>query len=122
MQIIGILLIIAVVALLVYYFKWSKTEAFAEGTGAGGQKITVVVSGAYSPNVIHAKLGQPLTIIFDRKEDTECSKKVIFSDFGVSTDLADFGKTEVIIIPDKVGEFTFSCAMGMYQGKLVVEE
>lgn len=122
MQILGTILIIGVVGLLIGYFKWSKTEAAAEVTEKGEQMITVLVSGAYSPNVIHAKKGQLLTIVFDRKEDTACSKKVIFSDFGISAELTDFGKTEVVFTPDKIGEFTFSCEMGMYQGKLVVEE
>lgn len=122
MQILGIILILGVIGLLVGYFKWSKTEAAAERAIEGGQKVTVVVEGTYTPNVISAKKGEPLTIIFDRREDNECSKKVIISDFGISQVLADFGKTEVTFIPDKIGEFTFSCEMGMYQGKLKVEE
>jgi len=121
MQIIGIILIVGVVALLFWYFKWSRQEVSAK-EGSGEQKVTIVVSGSYNPNVIRAKKGEPLTIIFDRKEDNECSKKVLFADFGISAELKDFDKTEVKFTPDKAGEFIFSCEMGMYQGKLIVEE
>jgi len=122
MQIIGILLIIGVIFLLVAYFKWSRQEAVTQESNAGLQKVTVIVSGAYSPNIIRAKTGNPLTIVFDRREDNECSKKVIIADFGIVQKLADFSKTEVEFTPDKTGEFSFTCEMGMYQGKLIVEK
>lgn len=121
MQILGISLILGVVALLFLYFKWSKKEAITESLGSE-QKITIKVSGAYSPNVIHAELGKPILIIFDRQENNSCSKEVIFSDFGIKQELKDFGKTELKFTPSKKGEFTFSCPMGMYQGKLIVED
>lgn len=121
MQILGIILIAAVIALLLLYFKWSKKEVMAGKGSKENQEVTVVVSGSYSPNLIRAKVGKPLTIIFDRKEDSECSKKVIFSDFGIIEELSDFGKTEVRFTLDKKGEFTFNCEMGMYQGKIIVE-
>lgn len=122
MEIIGIILIVVVVLILVAYFKWSKLEKVADSNERGSQTITIVVSGAYSPNVVHVKAGKPLTLIFDRQEDSSCSKKVIFSDFGITADLADFDRTEIKFTPDKIGEFNFTCEMGMYQGKLIVEE
>jgi plastocyanin domain-containing protein len=120
MQIIGIILILGVITLFIYYFKWSKTEEKAEETESG-QKVNVVVKGAYSPNVITAKVGKPLTIIFDRKEDSSCSKKVIFDDFGIAEELPDFGQKEITITPKAPGEYGFSCEMGMYQGKVIVK-
>lgn len=121
MEIFGYILIGLIVALLFWYFRWSRTEVVA-GKSETDQVVTIVVEGAYNPNTIRAKRGEKLTLIFDRREDTSCSGEVIFSDFGVRSKLADFGKTEVVIIPDKTGEFTFTCGMGMYQGKLMVED
>lgn len=117
---IGYILIAAIVGLFVYYFRWSRREAGAIETESG-QKVTVVVKGAYSPNIINAKVGKPLTILFDRQEDSGCSKKVIFSDFDISEELPDFGQKEITVTPEKSGEYTFSCEMGMYQGKLIVK-
>lgn len=121
MQIIGVILIVVVIALLFLYFHWSKTEAVAKGNEKE-QKLTVVVEGAYNPNTIKAKVGVPLIIIFDRREDSGCSKKVLIPDFEITKELSDFGKTEIHFTPDKTGEFGFSCEMGMYQGKLIVEK
>lgn len=122
MEIAGVILIILVIGVLLAYFRWSRMEKTADVAESGAQAVTVIVSGAYSPNVLRAKLGKPLTIVFDRQEDSACSKKVIFADFGITANLQDFGKTEVKFTPDKAGEFGFSCEMGMYQGKLIVEE
>lgn len=121
MQIIGIILTIVVIGLLFLYFRWSKTEAVTK-RDEKEQKLTVVIEGAYNPNTVKAKVGVPLVITFDRREDSECSKKVIFPDFNIIKELTDFGKTEVRLTPDKAGEFKFSCEMGMYQGKLIVGE
>lgn len=121
MEIIGYILIAMVVGLFAYYFKWSKKEEKAVETESG-QKVTVVVKGAYSPNVINAKAGKPLTIVFDRQEDTGCSKKVIIDKFRIAEELPDFGQKEITITPRAVGEYTFSCEMGMYQGKIIVKK
>lgn len=120
MQIIGYLLILVVIGLFVYYFRWTKKEAMAEQTGSG-QKVTVIVKGAYSPNIVKAKAEVPLTIVFDRQEDSGCSKKIILEDFDISEELPDFGQKEITITPKASGEYKFSCEMGMYQGKIVVE-
>ena len=120
MQIIGVILAIIVISLFIYYFRWSKTEVTVLDTEEG-QKVTVLVKGNYSPNVIKAKVGKPLTVTFDRQEDSACSKKVIFDGFGVSAELVDFGTTDVSFTPERKGEFVFSCEMGMYQGKLIVD-
>lgn len=121
MDVVGYILIVGVVLLLFGYFKWSQKEVSAKESAAA-QEVTVVVEGAYNPNIIRVKKGKKVKIIFDRKEDSACSKKVIFADFGITKELTDFGKAIVEFTPDKTGEFSFSCEMGMYQGKLVVEE
>lgn len=120
MQIIGYILILVVIGLFVYYFRWTRKEAMAQETDTG-QRVTVVVKGAYSPNIINAKVGIPLTIVFDRQEDTACSKKVILKDFDIAEELPDFGQKEITVTPKAPGEYQFSCEMGMYQGKIVAE-
>jgi len=119
MQILGIIIIIIILMLLFVYFKWSKKEV--EAYGGKEQRVTVVVSGTYFPNVIRAKAQKPLIIIFDRREDTTCSKKVLIPDFNIAEELPDFGKKEIKFTPQKNGEFLFTCEMGMYQGKIIVE-
>ncbi|MFH1103778.1 MAG: heavy metal translocating P-type ATPase [Actinomycetota bacterium] len=59
--------------------------------------------------------------MFDRQENSDCSSRVVFPDFGVSKSLAAFGRTVVELTPDRAGEFGFACGMNMLHGTLVVE-
>ncbi len=115
LNIIGIFLI----AFIVWWF-WvfkSRSEARVEG-----DKIDIIVdSGVYEPSLIHAPLGKPLTLRFIRKDANPCAEKVIFNDLGISADLPVGKPYELSFVPDKAGEFEFTCQMAMYRGKLVVE-
>src|SRR6266498_1670722 len=77
--------------------------------------------GGYSPNLIRVKEGVPLRLVFDRQENSDCSSRVVFPDFGVSKSLAAFGRTTVELMPARTGEFGFACGMNMLHGTLVVE-
>ena len=86
----------------------------------GVQEAVVEVKGGYSPAVIEAEAGLPLRLIFDRKEDGECSSHVVFSDFGVDLALPPFRTTTLTIHPDRPGEYGFACGMNMLHGTLRV--
>ncbi len=88
----------------------------------GVQQVAIVVRGHYQPATIVARRGVPLRLLFDRQEDDPCSDRVIFSDFQQERWLAPFATTPVQFIPTRSGEFLFTCTLGMYQGRLVVEE
>ena len=60
----------------------------------------------------------PLRLIFDRKEDGECSSHVVFSDFGVDLALPAFRTTTLTLHPDQPGEYPFACGMNMLHGTL----
>jgi len=110
---------IVLIAFIVWWF-WvfkSRSEASVEG-----DKIDIIVdSGVYEPSLIHAPLGKPLTLRFIRKDRSPCAEKVIFSGLEISAELPVDKPYELSIIPDKAGEFEFTCQMAMYRGKLVVE-
>jgi plastocyanin domain-containing protein len=67
------------------------------------------------------KRGVPVKLEFFRDETSSCSDQVILGDFGIARDLPAFKTTAIEFIPDKVGEFSFTCGMNMLHGKLVVE-
>lgn len=121
-QIIGILLILVVIGLYAYWIYIAKKQTGVKAKEKEGiQVFDIIVKGVYSPSVIKAKAGKPVKINFTRQESTECSRYVIFSDFGIRKELTE-GKTIAIeFTPEKAGEYSFTCDMGMYQGKLVVE-
>ena len=88
----------------------------------GVQEVEIVVRGRYRPDKVIVGRGIPVRLLFNRQEDVPCSERVIFSDFQQERWLAPFATTAVQFIPTRAGEFLFTCALGMYQGRLLVEE
>jgi P-type Cu+ transporter len=111
---------VALIAALAYFFFGPKQARRAEVRG-GVQQVEVVVKGGYSPNLIRVQEGVPLRLIFERRENSDCSSRVVFPDFGVSKSLAAFGRTVVELMPKRSGEFGFACGMNMLHGTLLVE-
>ena len=119
-QIVGIVLIVGVVGLFFFWLRFQRRqERAAEHSGV--QEVTVLVKGAYDPNVITVKAGIPLRIHFNRQEDVDCSRFVTFEGLNIRKDLKAFGMTDVEFTPEKPGEIPFTCDMGMYQGKIMVQ-
>lgn len=116
--VVGVLLIGAIL----WYFFGAREAVSAGVTEAGVQQIKVTVKGGYSPDVIVVKQGTPVRLDFYRDETAACSEQVLFPDFGIARDLPAFKTTAVEFLPDKSGEFTFTCGMNMMRGKLIVEE
>ena len=110
----------AVIAVLVWFFFGPRRAEGAEMRG-GFQEVEITVRGGYSPNLIRVRQGIPLRLVFDRQENSDCSSRVVFPDFGVSKSLAAFGRTTVELNPERVGEFGFACGMNMLHGILIVE-
>lgn len=113
--------IVFVPALGLVLFLACRPSGRARLTEEGIQELEIVVQGRYRPNVVTVKEGIPVRLKFTRREDVACSERVIFSDFNVRRKLAPFTTTRIEFVPRKTGEFMFTCGMGMYQGKLVVE-
>lgn len=109
------------IAFVLWYFFGERERVAASVSEKGVQEIKVVVKGGYSPDVIVVREGAPVRLNFYRDETASCSEQVIFKDFGIVRDLPSFKTTPVEFMPDKSGEFTFTCGMNMLRGKLIVE-
>lgn len=116
-NIIGLLAI----GFIVVWFWGMKSKATKTTHNAQGVVDVVVENGVYKPNRIQATLNQPITLRFIRQDATPCAETVVFADFNVSKQLPLQQITDITLIPDKTGEFTFACSMNMYQGKLIVQ-
>src|SRR5512144_2533280 len=112
---------VLVAGLLWLFFFGPKRSQHAELRG-GVQEVEVTVRGGYSPDVIRARRGVPLRLVFDRQESGDCTSRVLFPDFGVSASLPAFARTAVELVPDRPGEFGFACGMNMIHGTLLVED
>jgi Cu+-exporting ATPase len=111
---------LALGAALARWFFGPKHETSTTVAGAT-QSVRVTVRGGYTPNRILARVGVPLELVFDRQESGDCTSRVVFPDFGVSSDLPAFSQTTVHLVPEVAGEFGFVCGMNMVHGVLVVE-
>jgi plastocyanin domain-containing protein len=106
-----------------WYFFFSRRKAkAAPAMPAEGnvQEIMISVRGGYSPDVIVVKKGIPVRLKFYRDETDDCSDTVVFGDFNIRRPLLAFKTTTVEFTPQKAGEYTFTCGMGMLKGKLIV--
>ena len=110
-----------------YFFVAGRAPAVAAaragtGTSIGPREQTITVDGGYSPAVVRVKAGQPVRLVFDRKDSGSCSEEVVFPDFGIRKFLPTGAKTVVEITPPKPGRYDFTCGMSMLRGAIVAEE
>ncbi len=114
----GLLLI----AFIVWFFWLKRTRGvWASETSSGYQEVMILVKGGYTPDTIVVRHGKPVRINFRREETAGCSDKVLFPDFQKSADLPTGEAVTVEFLPKEPGEHVFSCPMGMFRGRLIVE-
>ncbi|HCA74929.1 MAG TPA: heavy metal translocating P-type ATPase, partial [Bifidobacterium sp.] len=116
----ALMAIIAALAVTVgvLWFFFAPRKAYRARIGNGAQEAVIEVKGGYSPAIVEAEAGLPLTLVFDRKEDGECSSHVVFPDFGVDLALPAFRSTTLTLHPDRPGDYPFACGMNMLHGML----
>jgi plastocyanin domain-containing protein len=81
----------------------------------------ILVKGGYTPDTIIVRRGRPVRLNFRREETATCSDKVVFVDFQKSAELPTGQTVPIELLPKEAGEFAFSCPMGMFRGRLIVE-
>lgn len=109
------------IALVNWYFLFSRRSATQATTHGNAQEITILVKGGYEPGVVRLKRGRPARLVFDRQERSSCSEEVVLPAFGIRKFLPAFEKTAVDIVPNESGTFDITCGMSMLHGKIVVE-
>jgi plastocyanin domain-containing protein len=113
---------LAVIAWIVWYFWLWKGETVAAQTKEKGmQEVDVTVKGGYQPAAIMVKAGQPVRLNFTRREASTCGEEVVLPGFGKRAHLPQDQTVSVEVLPDKPGEYEFTCGMNMYRGKLIAE-
>ncbi|MGG7569363.1 heavy metal translocating P-type ATPase [Streptomyces sirii] len=118
---ISVLIAAAVVIAGLGWFFFGPRRARTAWLEGGVQRVEVTVRGGYRPDVIRARQGVPLELVFDRQESGECTSRVVFPDLRVSAGLPAYARTTVRVSPDRAGSFGFACGMNMIHGTLLVE-
>lgn len=114
--IVGISSLITIIFIAWFFF--GKKEEKVEVK----DKVDIKVSGGYEPSAIVIKKGKKTKINFLRTDPSDCLSEVILSDFKIRRELPLNKTVSIEIIPEKAGEFTFTCGMNMYNGKLIVKD
>jgi plastocyanin domain-containing protein len=113
---------LSVIGWIVWYFWLWKGEAVtAAVTAHGRQEVDVTVKGGYQPAAIVVQAGQPVRLNFTRREASTCGEEVILPSFGKRAHLPENQTVSLEVVPEKPGEYEFTCGMHMYRGKLVAQ-
>lgn len=98
----------------------AKTEI--DVTDESKPKVDMIVTETgYIPNVIHVKKGVPVELEIKNPLKDSCLSTFIIPDFNIKNVNLKVGTTQLSFTPDKTGEYTFSCGMEMFKGKIIVE-
>jgi plastocyanin domain-containing protein len=113
---------VAAIAAVAWFF-WGPRGAGTKAavTSGGYQEAMILVKGGYTPDIVVVEHGRPVRLNFRREETVACSEMVLLPDFGRSARLPEGEVVAVEFLPERPGEYEFSCQMGMLRGKLVVE-
>ena len=79
-----------------------------------------VTAGGFKPDLIHARRGRPLTMVFNRTEKDTCATEVIIASERIRKELPLNTPVTVVFMPSKVGEIHFACPMNMVTGTIKV--
>jgi hypothetical protein len=82
----------------------------------------VRVKGAFFPDVIEARPGERLRLVFRREETAPCSERVLIASLGKSVMLPPFEDVAVDLGPLPAGEHEFGCELDVLHGRILVRE
>lgn len=114
-KIIVILGSIAGIVFTYWFFLMKKQEVVSVTDG-----VEIIVEGGYTPNTISIPQGKTTKITFVRKDPSSCLEEVVLGDFKIRKYLPLNQKVTIEITPQKKGEFSFTCGMNMFHGKVKV--
>ncbi len=102
--------------------QWSQRE-FDNGnlSSKNLQQVTIDVKrNGYSPNRIRVKVGVPVQLTLVTNNTYTCASSFVLRAFNIKMQLGPTDRKSVVFTPEKKGQYTFTCSMGMYSGVLEV--
>jgi len=86
------------------------------------QEATITVSSkGYAPTEIKLKAGSSAKINFKTEANAGCLRQVVAKDLGVNVILDEEADNYITLKDLKSGTYEYTCGMGMYGGKIVVQ-
>ena len=89
----------------------------------GKQEINMkIFSDRYEPSVIKLKKGIPAKFNIKSIDNFGCGRTLVIPGLKIYKELPENGDVVIDAMPETAGESTMTCSMGMYSGKVIVEE
>lgn len=82
----------------------------------------IVTEQGYKPDSIRLRRGIPARVTFVRQAEGTCGTEIVLPEQGIKRALPLNKPVVVAFTPNKSGEFSFTCGMGMMRGKVIVQE
>lgn len=101
---------------------WFFSDERFEASPVSNQITINISSTGYSPRYFKVKVNRPVTLTLVSKNVHSCALSFVFKTFNIRTLLEPNDTQSFTFIPTKVGNYTFSCSMGMYSGTMEVIE
>lgn len=87
----------------------------------GVQQVNIeVLNTSYQPSLVTVQQGIPVKLTLRSNDVYSCALSFVLKEFGIQTFLEPTDEQSFEFTPEKTGEFTFTCSMGMYTGTLRV--
>lgn len=112
---------LGLIALELWWFKGSQTQAKSAESKAGIQEIKITVDGGYQPNHIVVNTGQTVRLNFDRRDANSCLEEVQLPEFKIRKKLPLNQVTPIEFTPETPGSYEFACGMNMFRGTIEVK-
>lgn len=82
----------------------------------------VRVRGAFFPDLVEARAGERLRLVFTREETAPCSEQIVIPTLGKSVMLPPFEDVAVELGPLPPGDYEFTCGLGILRGRILVPD
>jgi plastocyanin len=101
--------------------EWVEIGVYPGAAKKQENRQVIVGNGGYGPATVRVKAGNPVRLVFDRRDTGACSDEVVFPDFGIKRFLPTGQKTTIEVTPAAPGRYEFTCGMSMHRGVLIAE-
>lgn len=81
-----------------------------------------VDKNGFSPSSIEVEAGHKLNLVFNRADNDNCGRTVVFRKLNIRKSLPAGKDVIVSITPRTAGQITFTCGMGIHKGSIVVSD
>jgi uncharacterized protein len=87
----------------------------------GVQKVKIdITDNGYTPKTILVRQNVPVELDLETQGTYSCASHFVLKAFDIQARLEPTERRTVAFTPKELGEYSFSCSMGMYDGKIIV--